>query len=182
MWRQSGYCAANRTRPEPSSRMKLLLRSVGTNNVMLMTSGLNYGVRRTVPHLLGVVLEWASEGSVGDVDVGAALALVGAGPVGLAAVVLSVAGDRSVIEGPAEAIGRARTAANAVSLTASVQENLNRMADAFQRDVDESLVDALHDGTFIKDKAPARRGFVAGPPRRDRGCGWPRGLRPPAPR
>jgi threonine/homoserine/homoserine lactone efflux protein len=28
----------------------------GPNNVMLMTSGLNYGVRRTVPHLLGVVL------------------------------------------------------------------------------------------------------------------------------
>lgn len=28
----------------------------GPNNVMLMTSGLNYGVRRTTPHLLGVVL------------------------------------------------------------------------------------------------------------------------------
>jgi fructose-1,6-bisphosphatase II len=35
------------------------------------------------------------------------------------------------------------TAANAVSLTASVQENLNRMADAFQRDVDELTITVL---------------------------------------
>ena len=28
----------------------------GPNNLMLMTSGLNFGVRRGVPHLLGVVL------------------------------------------------------------------------------------------------------------------------------
>jgi fructose-1,6-bisphosphatase class II len=35
------------------------------------------------------------------------------------------------------------TAANVVSLTASVQENLNRMADAFQRDVDELTITVL---------------------------------------
>ncbi|MGN6182372.1 MAG: class II fructose-bisphosphatase [Thermoanaerobaculia bacterium] len=35
------------------------------------------------------------------------------------------------------------TAADAVSLTASVQENLNRMADAFQRDVDELTITVL---------------------------------------
>ena len=28
----------------------------GPNNLMLMTSGLNFGVRRGVPHMLGVVL------------------------------------------------------------------------------------------------------------------------------
>ncbi|HEX2834954.1 MAG TPA: class II fructose-bisphosphatase [Thermoanaerobaculia bacterium] len=35
------------------------------------------------------------------------------------------------------------TAADVVSLTASVQENLNRMADAFQRDVDELTITVL---------------------------------------
>lgn len=31
----------------------------GPNNIMLMTSGLNFGVRRTLPHLLGVSLGFA---------------------------------------------------------------------------------------------------------------------------
>jgi fructose-1,6-bisphosphatase II len=35
------------------------------------------------------------------------------------------------------------TAANAINLTASVQENLNRMAEAFQRDVDELTITVL---------------------------------------
>lgn len=32
----------------------------GPNNLMLMTSGLNFGVRRGVPHLLGVVLGFSA--------------------------------------------------------------------------------------------------------------------------
>ena len=31
----------------------------GPNNIMLMTSGVNFGFRRTLPHLLGVVLGFA---------------------------------------------------------------------------------------------------------------------------
>jgi len=30
--------------------------SPGPNNIMLMTSGLNHGVRKTIPHLLGIVI------------------------------------------------------------------------------------------------------------------------------
>jgi threonine/homoserine/homoserine lactone efflux protein len=35
----------------------------GPNNLMLMTSGLNFGVRRGVPHLLGVVLGFSLMGA-----------------------------------------------------------------------------------------------------------------------
>ena len=35
----------------------------GPNNVMLLTSGLNFGVRRTLPHLAGVVLGFSTLGA-----------------------------------------------------------------------------------------------------------------------
>ena len=30
----------------------------GPNNIMLMTSGANFGLRRTLPHLMGVLQRW----------------------------------------------------------------------------------------------------------------------------
>jgi len=58
-----------RERPAMPQQMDLILAlttfcivtlfTPGPNNIMLMTSGLNFGVRRTVPHMIGVPLGFA---------------------------------------------------------------------------------------------------------------------------
>jgi threonine/homoserine/homoserine lactone efflux protein len=52
----------------------ILVTSVtpGPNNIMLLTSGLNYGVRRSIPHLLGVALGFAFMTAVVGLGLGAA--------------------------------------------------------------------------------------------------------------
>src|SRR3984885_11063650 len=46
----------------------------GPNNLMLMTSGLNFGFRRTIPHMLGVGLGFAIMVGLGGLGVGALFA------------------------------------------------------------------------------------------------------------
>ncbi len=47
------------------------LYTPGPNNVMLMTSGLNYGFRRTVPHVLGVAIGFAVQVALIGLGLGA---------------------------------------------------------------------------------------------------------------